>query len=336
MARLHYSSTDEAGYTRRRCGRGFTYLDTQGKTIRDQELREWIKSLTIPPAWTDVWINPRKNGHILATGRDEKDRKQYIYHPDWQAEQSQKKFNRLYEFGEALPHLREVTDQHLRKHKLSRERVLAAVVRLLERTLIRIGNSEYAQRNDSHGLTTLEDDHAEIRGSKILFDFVGKSGIEHTVVLRDRRLARVVQKCQDIPGYELFQYTDENGEHQAIGSADVNAYLQRITGKNFTAKVFRTWGGSTLALKCLAEVDSVIEESQAIRHCVARVAESLGNTEAVARDYYIHPLVFDAYTNGSLRTLYQKYAACETAKHELAPEEQTLMRLIEQCTDKTA
>lgn len=330
MAQLRYVEADDPGYTRKKHGRGFTYLDAQGETIRDAKLREWIQSLAIPPAWTDVWISPHKNGHILATGRDDKGRKQYIYHPQWQEVRNQKKFDRLHDFGQALPQLRAVTDEHLRKHKLSRERVLAAMVRLLETTLIRIGNDEYAQKNDSHGLTTLEDDHAEINGSKIVFDFVGKSGKEHTVVLRDRRLARVVKQCQDIPGYELFQYCDENGNHQVVDSADVNAYLQEVTGQPFTAKVFRTWGGSTLAIKYLAEQCGEAKAEAASRECVAHVAEMLGNTKTIARDYYIHPLVLQAHLDGTLQAIYDEEAKEPAADDfALAPEERTLMHLIE-------
>jgi DNA topoisomerase-1 len=227
-----------------------------------------------------------------------------------------------------LPHLRAVSDEHLRQRTLSRERVLAAMVRLLETTLIRIGNDEYAQKNDSRGLTTLEDDHAEVRGSQIVFDFVGKSGKEHTIALRDRRLARVVKQCQDIPGYELFQYYDENGEHRVVDSSDVNAYLQEVTGQPFTAKVFRTWGGSTLAIKYLAEQCREADDTTAARECVAHVAESLGNTKAISRDYYIHPLVLQAQQDGTLQAIYDEQVKQPSGEYELAPEERTLMQLI--------
>lgn len=336
MANLRYVSAYESGLTRKRWGRGFTYQDEQGKTIQDRAQREWIQSLAIPPAWTDVWICSHQNGHILATGRDEKGRKQYIYHPEWVEHQNQKKFDRLYEFGQALPRLRETVDQHLRKRTLSRERVLAAVVMLLQDTLIRVGNVEYAQRNDSYGLTTLEDEHVEVQGGKILFDFVGKAGKEHTLVLKDRRLALVVQRCQDIAGYELFQYYDEQGNARVVDSSDVNAYLQKVTQKDFTAKVFRTWGGSTRAIQYLAENgQSEAERNEsgadddAVRACVTYVADSLGNTVESARQYYIHPVVFEAYAGGGLQAIYAEEAQRSKQESTLTPEERTLMRLLE-------
>lgn len=328
MAELRYVTTDEPGYHRKKWGRGFTYQDTNGETIRDPALREWIEGIVIPPAWTEVWISPYKNGHILATGRDDKGRKQYCYHPLWQEKRNEKKFNRLYEFGQSLPALRETTEAHLSEQKLSRERVLATIIRLLETTLIRIGNEEYAQHNDSYGLTTLTDDHVAVEGSQIVFDFVGKSGKEHTIMLKDRRLARIVKQAQDIPGYALFQYYDEDGEHRAVDSGDVNTYLQDVTGKPFTAKVFRTWGGSTLAVKYLCEECADAESSDAARACVTHVAQLLGNTEAICRQYYIHPLIMDAYEDGMLQAIYDECVAEKS--RDLAPEEQTLMRLIEQ------
>jgi DNA topoisomerase-1 len=335
MARLRYVSTTAPGYSRRRNGRGFTYLDSDGTTIRDPALRRWIEDIVIPPAWTDVWISPYRNGHILATGRDDKGRKQYRYHPDWQQARSQKKFDQLYAFGECLPRIRETTESHLRQRSLSRERVLAAIVRLLETTLIRIGNAEYAQANDSYGLTTLTDDHARINGSEIVFDFVGKSGKEHTVMLRDRRLARIVKRCQDLDGYHLFQYYDENNQQQAVGSADVNAYLHEISGQPFTAKHFRTWGGSVRAVEYLcAHCADGGETAAAARDCIAHVAESLGNTKTVCRQYYIHPAILDAWADGSLPALYAACQADTEPGSALSAAERTLMRLIEQINGK--
>ncbi len=330
MTQLRYVSTDKPGYTRQKRGRGFSYYDPQGQLVRDQELREWIESIVIPPAWTDVWISPYKNGHILATGRDAKDRKQYRYHPLWQEQRSHKKFDYLDEFGQCLPVIRAVTDEHLRQRKVSRERVLAAIVRLLETTLIRIGNIQYMQENDSYGLTTLTDDHVEVSKSEIVFDFIGKSGKEHIISLRDRRLARIVKHCQDIPGYELFQYYDDDGDAHVIDAADVNAYLKDITGKDFTAKVFRTWGGSVRAIKYLCEncIDS--DSESATRECVTHVAESLGNTEVVSRKYYIHPVIMDAFVAGDLQKRYEKYQKKWQSTDDLTPEERTLMSLIEE------
>jgi len=329
MKNLRYVDTDAPGYTRKKWGRGFTYRDQAGNTIRDENLRSWIESIVIPPAWTDVWISPYKNGHILATGRDDRGRKQYRYHPKWRQLREQKKFDHLREFGEHLPTIREVTDQHLRQRRVSRERVLAAVVRLLESTLIRIGNEEYTQKNGSYGLTTLTDDHAEIEGSRVSFEFVGKSGKAHSVTLRDPRLARIVKRCQEIPGYELFQYYDEDGERRVVDSADVNTYLQNITGKPLTAKVFRTWGGSTMAIQYLCEQCAETIDDAAARECVTHVAAALGNTKAVSRKFYIHPIILDAYQDGSLIAIYETFQGLPAAAHDLTPEERTLMRLIE-------
>ncbi|MBK8020863.1 MAG: DNA topoisomerase IB [Chloroflexi bacterium] len=332
MARLRYVSAKTRGYQRKRRGRGFTYLDPRGEVVRDPELLEWFGSLGIPPAWTEVWISPYRNGHILATGRDDKGRKQYRYHPDWQAERSQQKYDELLEFGRTLPRLREVSEEYLRQRTLTREQVLAAIVRLLETTLIRIGNEEYARHNESYGLTTLTDDHAQVNGSEIVFEFVGKSKKQHTVVLRDRRLAKIVKRCQDIEGYELFQYFDEAGNHQVIDSADVNAYLHEVTGQPFTAKVFRTWGGSSLAIKFLCEQCADVTPEAAARNCVAHVSESLGNTKTICRKYYIHPAILDAHQDGRLCDLYAQHQRETGSDLDLAPEERTLLALIEQLT----
>jgi len=334
MTQLHYTSTDEPGYSRKKWGLGFTYQDTDGNTIKDTETREWIESIAIPPAWTEVWINPNRNGHILATGRDDDGRKQYKYHPLWQEKRIEKKFNRLQEFGACLPHIRQTTDAHLRQRKVSRERVLAAVVRLLERTLIRIGNDEYARNNDSYGLTTLTDDHADIDGNKVLFDFVGKSGKEHSILLKDARLARIVKRCQDVPGYRLFQYLDEDGQRQYVDSSDVNDYLREITGQSFTAKVFRTWGGSTLAVKYLCEQCADPDGKNVLPDCVNHVAGLLGNTVAVSRKYYIHPLIFESFKAGKLMQIYEEFQDDDPAEYDLVPEENTLVTLIAQSTSK--
>lgn len=327
--KLRYVSTDKPGYTRKPWGRGFTYQDKNGETVEDEKLRDWFESLVIPPAWTEVWISPYKNGHILATGRDDAGRKQYIYHPGWNDLRQKNKFNDLLKFAEVLPHLRKTVDSHLRKRKLSREKVLATVVRLLETTLIRIGNNEYARKNDSHGLTTLEDDHAEIDGNKVIFEFTGKHGKEHEIILKDKRLARIVKACQEIPGYELFQYYDDDGEQRVVDSSDVNAYLKEITGEDFTAKIFRTWGGSTLAIKVLCE--DVVNNPEIDDHakwCIECVADSLGNTVAVCRDYYVYPGIFDAYNSDDLCKIYRRQRK-EKKKYALSPEEKCLVKLIE-------
>jgi DNA topoisomerase-1 len=330
MTRLRYVQPDEPGYTRKKWGQGFSYLDTDRQTLSDPDLREWIESLAIPPAWTDVWICPDKNGHILATGRDSKRRKQYLYHPEWRKTRDQKKFDELVEFGQSLPVIREITDEHLRQTTLSRERVLAAVVRLLESTLARIGNEEYARNNDSYGLSTLTDDHVEVKGSRILFDFVGKGGKEHCITLNDPRLARIIKRCHDIPGYELFQYYGEDGDHHVIDSSDVNAYLHEITGKMFTAKVFRTWGGSALMIQYLCESrqQEDADAELAIRESIEHVAHSLGNTKSITEKYYVHPAILKAYQDETLCTIYERYQKKSTDS-DLTPAEHTLLDLIE-------
>jgi DNA topoisomerase-1 len=328
FADLRYIATDSAGFSRRRAGRSFAYYDTDGQIIRDRETRRWIQSIGIPPAWTDVWISPNRDAHILAVGRDAKGRKQYRYHPQWNRLRSQKKFDLLASFGKHLPRLRETTSAHLRQPRLSRERVLAALVRLLEHTLIRIGNDEYARTNESYGLTTMHDDHVSIEGSRVTFDFVGKSGKAHTITLRDPRLARIVRQCRDIPGQRLFQYLDSDGESRSVDSGDVNAYLREVTGQPFTAKVFRTWGGSTLAIKYLCENCAESASEKEIQACVTHVSEVLGNTKTVCRNYYIHPLIVDAHLEGRLMPL---YAQAQQAKFSgLHPEEKVLMSLLKE------
>jgi len=331
-AHLRHANINGAGYSRQKKGKGFVYLDTKGNVIHDKATREWIEAIVIPPAWEDVWISPYKNGHILATGRDNKGRKQYRYHPRWNKMTSEEKFGMLYKFGKALPYIRKMTESHLREHNLSRTRVLATIVRLLEKTLIRIGNAEYAEANESYGLTTLQDNMAHIKGDKVTFEFVGKSGKEHEITLADKRLAKIVKQCRDIPGYDLFQYYDESGEHQTIGSTDVNAYLMEITGEPFTAKVFRTWGGSVLAIKYLCE-ECVDEPSEKMcRECVKHVSSLLGNTKSVCVKYYIHPIIMEAYTQGKLVPMYQHYRASRSP-FGLSPEERTLMELIKEKHD---
>jgi DNA topoisomerase I len=336
-ADLQYVSTDEPGLTRQRSGRGFTYKDVSGKTIRDKKLRKWIESIVIPPAWEEVWISPIKNGHILATGRDNKGRKQYRYHPRWDQIRDQNKFSVLSDFGRALPEIRRITGEHLRQRTLNRHKVLAAVVRLLEETMIRIGNREYARDNDSYGLTTLEDDHVSVEGSKVHFEFTGKSGIEHAIEFRDKRLAKVVQECQDIPGQHLFQYYDEDGQRHGVGSQDVNAYLQEITGQPFTAKVFRTWGGSSAAIRYLTEncADSDGDEAAAdaickkhINECVSYVSDALGNTKTVCRKYYIHPAVLTAFEKGELFDIFNRQKAAKS-DNDLRIEEAALVDILE-------
>ena len=304
-AGLMYADDEGPGITRKRAGKGFSYTGLDGRPIRDKAELTRIRALAIPPAYTDVWISPDPRGHIQATGRDDRGRKQYRYHPHWAEVRAETKFARMSAFGRALPHLRERLDHDLRRHGLPKEKVVAAVVRLLELTLIRVGNDEYARENKSFGLTTLRDRHARFHGAEITFKFKGKSGVEHETGVRDRRLARIVHQCQEVPGQRLFQYYDENGEHRGVDSDDVNAYLRETTGEHFTAKDFRTWAGTVAAAKALAMQPSPETERQA-KHamtvCVKATAGLLGNTPAVCRSSYIHPEVLKAFAEHRLPT----------------------------------
>jgi DNA topoisomerase-1 len=303
-AGLRYSTDARPGITRRRRGRGFSYADAAGQPVRDETRLRRIRALAIPPAWTDVWICPDPVGHLQATGRDARGRKQYRYHARWHADRGADKFSRMLAFAAALPRIRQRCDEDLARPGVPREKVLATVVRLLELTLIRVGNDEYARQNRSFGLTTLRDRHARIEGTSIRFRFRGKSGQVHDVGLRDRRLAGIVKRCQELPGQELFQYVDDEGEVRDVTSDDVNAYLEAAAGERFTAKDFRTWAGTVLAYRALRALDPADGETAARRGVVAamrRTADRLGNTPAVARGSYVHPAVLEAYLDGSLR-----------------------------------
>lgn len=305
-ARLHYVNDGEPGIQRKRAGKGFRYVGVEGKPVRDAETLRRIKALAIPPAWTEVWICPFANGHIQATGRDAKGRKQYRYHARWRAERDGTKYDRMPAFGRALPKLRQRLEKDLALPGLPREKVLATIVQLLETTLIRIGNEEYARQNGSFGLTTMRDQHVRIRGSQLQFQFRGKSGVRHAIDLKDRRLAKVVKRCQDLPGQELFQYLDDEGNRQAVSSTEVNNYLREITGDEFTAKDFRTWAGTVLAALALQEFKSFDSQTEAKRNIVRAietVAARLGNTPAVCRKAYVHPAILELYTSGALPTV---------------------------------
>lgn len=333
-AGLRYISTDMPGIERVRSGRGFRYRDARGKTVRDADELRRIRSLVIPPAWTDVWICPLANGHLQATGRDARGRKQFRYHPRWRAVRDDNKYGRLIAFGKALPVIRARTARDLARRSLPRAKVVAAVVRLLEATLIRVGNEEYARTNNSFGLTTMRDQHAAIRGSAVRFQFRGKGGKPHTVAVQDRRLAGIVKRCQDLPGQELFQYVDREGKQRSINSSDVNTYLRKITGDDFTAKDFRTWAGTVLAACALKEFESFDSKAQAKRNIVAAieaVAKRLGNTKTVCRKCYVHPLVLDAYLDGSLRKTLGRAVEKELVQslHELTPEEAAVLAFLQ-------
>lgn len=306
VAGLRYVTDARPGFLRRQAGRGFVFIGLDAKPIRDEEQLRRIKALAIPPAWTDVWICPSPNGHLQATGRDSKHRKQYRYHRRWHQVRDETKYDRLISFGDSLPAIRKRVRRDLALTGLPRARVLATVVRLLEKALIRVGNECYARDNGSFGLTTLRNRHVSIKGSKLRFQFKGKSGRKHIVDLSDRRLAKIVKSCQDLPGYELFQYEDESGEYHTIESADVNEYLREISASDFSAKDFRTWAGTVIAAIALKEVGAANSDQEAknnIATAVNRAAEQLGNTPAVCRKCYVHPEIIDAYLDGSLEAL---------------------------------
>lgn len=293
-------------YFRKKQGEGFRYLDKEGKTVTDKALKDYFKSLVIPPAWKDVEISEKKRGKILVTGRDEKGRKQYIYNPSYREKQDQKKFDRIIEFAEQLERMRRVTGQHLRKKKPTREKVLAAMVRLLESAFFRPGNESYAKENASYGLTTLRSKHLKINGNEMVFSYKGKSGIEQEKHITDAKLAKIVQEIDDLPGYEIFKYLDENDVIHDVRSEDLNQYIREIMGQEYSAKDFRTWAGTIIAAIALDEMDAVEENDQKqldknIRKAVIAVSEKLGNTPAVARSSYIDPRIIAEYTDG--RTL---------------------------------
>ena len=297
-AGLQYVSDEHPGCRRNANGKHFEYLDTEGKSIRDEQRLLRIKRLAIPPAWTEVWICPSANGHVQATGRDARGRKQYRYHERWREVRDENKFDRLAQFARALPNIRRRVAQDLKLPGLTCRKVLATIVRLLERTFIRIGNEEYARENKSFGLTPLKNRHVKVKGAQVLFRFRGKSGRQHEVDVTDRRVAKVIAKCQDLPGQDLFQYVDEDGEVRDVTSQDVNEYLRQIAGEDFTAKDFRTWGGTVLAAIALSKQEEFRTKKQAksnVRTAICAVAELLGNTAAVCRKCYVHPVIVEAY-----------------------------------------
>ncbi|CBW76916.1 DNA topoisomerase I (EC 5.99.1.2) (plasmid) [Mycetohabitans rhizoxinica HKI 454] len=302
---LRYVSDTQPGYTRRAVNGRFAYFDTRGTRIRDRARIERINALAIPPAYTDVWICPDPYGHLQATGRDARGRKQYRYHAAWRMMRDTHKYARMADFARALPKIRTRVTRDLQRPGMPREKVAAALVRLLDRTLVRIGSPEYARENRSYGLTTLRKQHLALDADRMRLRFRGKSGVEHDVDIDDPRIVRVVRRCMDLPGHELFQYVDECGERHAIGSTDINAYLREISGTGFTAKDYRTWAGSVLALGVLRQIPPC-NLTSARRHVVdtvRQVADLLRNTPAVCRKCYIHPVVLEAFETGTLATL---------------------------------
>lgn len=310
LAGLRYMIPKGSGIRRRRAGTGFVYLDANNQTVKDEATLERIRSLVIPPAWTSVWINPSPNGHIQAVGRDARGRKQYRYHPRYRHFRDLVKFDRMRAFGRVLPRIRRVIGRDMARKGMPKRKVLAAVVKLLETTYIRIGNEEYAEENGSFGLTTLRNQHVQILGDMLKFKFRGKSGQSHEITIEDRRLARILKKCKDIPGSALFEYIDAEGQPQSIESGDVNDYLRTISGGDFTAKDFRTWGGTCLAASFLLTActdDSSPATKAAMVDVVKEVASKLGNKPTTCKKYYIHPAVMDCYSAGTLREFAEKF-----------------------------
>ena len=298
-------------YHRKKHGKGFTYQTDNGKTIKDSELKKYFNSLVIPPAWTNVEINESRSADLLVTGRDAKNRKQYIYHPEYRADQNSKKFDRIIDFADNLEHMRRVTGQHLRKKKLSREKVLATMLRLLESAFFRPGNDSYSKENKTYGLTTLRSKHLTIEGDEIIFHYNGKSGQEQEKHIVDKKLAKIVQQIDDMPGYEIFKYLDENNQIVDVKSDDLNQYIHEVMGEDFSAKDFRTWAGTMIAAIALNKLGAVKKMEQNlldknIKEAVIRVSERLGNTPSVARSSYIDPRVLDNYIEGRTLTYFEK------------------------------
>jgi len=333
-AGLRYVHDDRPGIRREAVRDGFRYLDAHGEPVGDDATLKRIRSLAIPPAWTDVWICPQANGHLQATGRDARGRKQYRYHPKWREVRDEVKYERMINFGKALPQIRKEVDRALSLPGLPRDKVLATIVYLLEATMMRIGNDEYARENKSYGLTTLRNRHVKIDGSDVEFRFRGKSGVYHDVKVHDRRLARIIGRTRDLPGQDLFQYLDDDGERHTVGSADVNDYLRTITGEDYTAKDFRTWSGTVLAALALQEFEAVDSDAQARKNVVRAiesVAERLGNTPSVCRKCYVHPAVLDAYLDGTMLEGLRARAEESLVEdlHDLQPEEAAVLAMLE-------
>ena len=334
-AGLRYVTDVKPGITREKHGDGIRYKKPDGSVVKDAETLARIKALVIPPAWTNVWICTYTNGHLQATGRDVRGRKQSRYHPKWREVRDENKYERMTHFADALPLIRERVKHDLALRGLPRNKVLATIVSLMETTHIRVGNAEYAKENHSYGLTTMEHEHVAVHGSEIKFHFQGKSRVEHTISLHDKRLARIIRECEEIPGHELFQFLDHDGNHHVIDSQAVNDYLREITSQHFTAKDFRTWAGTVLAAQLLQAFDPFTSATQAKKNVVAaikEVASQLGNTPSVCRKCYVHPAVLEAYMGGMSKAEAKHEIDREIAQHEhaLRDEEQSLMSLLQQ------
>lgn len=333
---MRYVSDALPGISRLAWGKGFRYRAADGSALKDAATLRRIKGLVIPPAWREVWICPDPNGHIQAVGRDQRGRKQYRYHDKWREVRDEAKFSHMLAFGKALPQIRAQLQRDMRAPELSRKKVLATLVRLLESTLIRIGNEAYVKQNQSHGLTTLYEKHVTIEGSKIKFRFRGKSGVEHDIELQDIKIARILRRMMDLPGQHLFQYIDDEGQAQQIESADVNQYLQDMADQAFSAKDFRTWAGTVLAAQELASLETASSPTQAkrnINNAVGNVAKRLGNTKAICRKCYIHPEVIQAYLDGSLSERWKLIGGDSPADDSglLSEEERATLGFLEAC-----
>jgi DNA topoisomerase-1 len=330
-AGLRYVTDSKPGFTRKKSGKSWQYFDTEGKKITDKEIIERINKIGIPPAYSDVWICPQANGHIQATGMDERGRKQYRYHVDWSEARKATKFDRMKQFGEALPKIRRQVGAHLNQPGISKEKVLATLVHLLERTLIRVGNEEYAKENKSYGLTTMQNKHVDIDENEIKFTFKGKSNKYHEITLRDKKLAKIVRELQDLPGQDLFQYLDDDHNLHEIHSDDINEYIQEITGQEFTAKDFRTWKGTVLASLALLKFDPAETEAEVKRNlaeAVKQVSSELGNTPAVCRKAYIHPSLLQRYLEAKTLQALQEYTPEQLEKYKLLRQEEAIVMVF--------
>lgn len=329
---LSYTTDAKPGFTRQKFGKKFTYYDTDGARIKDSATMERIESLAIPPAWKDVWISPQVKGHIQATGIDDRKRKQYVYHPDWIKISQENKFAKMVDFGLSLPKIRDKVSYDMRGDTLDRKRILATIVWLLERTFIRIGNEEYAQDNNSFGLTTLRNRHAHVRGEDVVFKFRGKSGVESIIRFSNPKVAATIKKCIELPGYELFQFIDEDGDRHVVDSSDVNDFLKDVAKDEFTAKDFRTWGATNLSAGNFYKLGEATDEKivkQNIITTVKEVAKNLNNTVSVCRSYYIHPGVIDSYTKKILVPHFDYYAKDKTNRKGLSWNEYALIKLLQ-------
>ena len=337
LAGLRYYSDTRPGISRQREKDGFRYYTTRKEHLEDPKTLDRIANLRIPPAWSDVWICPSPNGHIQATGRDAKNRKQYIYHPEWQQARSLTKFGRMIAFGENLALIRRQIRKDLASRTLNKQKITAVVINLLDQSLIRIGNRHYARSNKSYGLTTLRDKHVKVKDDKLTLKFVGKKGIEHAIDIKDKKLATLVKKCKDIPGYDLFQYYDEKGERQTLESGDVNEYIRSLTEHDFTAKDFRTWGGTVRMVKCLENLldeQPELKKERAVKDAIKEVAKGLGNTPSVCSKYYIHPEVINLFKEGNLMDYLKKHDAPADGKELLSGTEKLVIKMLKNAARK--